>query len=98
MAIGADRAENHRVALKRLVPGLNPSPDCHIVPMLAEIVYNDMIFAVFPLMSTGFSYPFYYQLSEVFDAVEQVLEVHVYDLFLILIFGSAPSTGCRILS
>jgi hypothetical protein len=83
MAIGADRADNHRAALKRLVPGLNPSPDCHIVPMLAEIVYNDMIFALFPLMSSGFSYPFYYQLSEVFDAVEQVLEVRTYDPCLV---------------
>jgi hypothetical protein len=85
MAIGADRGENHRKALKRLAPTHNTFHDCYIVPMLAEIVYNDMIFAVFPMMSRGFSHPWYYQFSEVFDAIEQVLEVHAHDLFLFLL-------------
>jgi hypothetical protein len=95
MAIGADRAENHRAALEHLAPSHNASPNSYIVPMLAEIMYNDMTFAVFPLMSKGFDSPFYYQFSEVFDAVEQVLEVRAY--VLVLVLPSAPTTGCQIL-
>ena len=41
-------------------------------------VHDDMIFAVFPLLSMGFDYPWFYRFSEVLDAVEQVLEVTVF--------------------
>jgi hypothetical protein len=91
MAIGTNRGENHREALKRLAPDHNTSHDCYIVPMLTEIVYNDMIFAVFPMMSKGFSNPWYYQLSEVFDAVGQVLEVRVPGHLGICHFSSSSS-------
>ena len=50
----------------------------HAVPVLREMmheVHDDMIFAVFPLLSMGFDYPWFYRFSEVLDAVEQVLEV-----------------------
>jgi hypothetical protein len=77
MAIGEDSGENHRTALERLVPDQNVSHDGHILHILAEIVYQDMIFAVFPLMGSGFAYPWYYRFSEMLDAVEQVLEVGV---------------------
>jgi hypothetical protein len=60
-----------------------PNPRILIfVPLLQEIVYGDMTFAVFLLMSTGFDCPWYYHFSEVLDAVEQILEVQKgYDLF-----------------
>jgi hypothetical protein len=47
----------------------------HAVPVLRELVHDDMIFAVFPLLSMGFNYPWFYRFFEVLDAVEQVLEV-----------------------
>jgi hypothetical protein len=90
MAIGTNRGENHREALKRLAPDHNTSPDCYIVPMLAEIVHNDMVFAVFPKMSKGFSNPWYYQFSEVFDALGRSFRCvcdHFFDL-LVFFFTS----------
>jgi len=41
---------------------------------LRELVHDDMIFAVFPLLGTGFDSPWFYRFSEVINAVEQVLE------------------------
>ncbi|THH19667.1 hypothetical protein EW146_g1547 [Bondarzewia mesenterica] len=75
MAICRDRGERHRVALSRLATGNDAlRGDNHVVPVLKEIVHDDMTFAVFPLLSTGFSEPWYYRFSEVLDAVEQILE------------------------
>ncbi|THH18821.1 hypothetical protein EW146_g2244 [Bondarzewia mesenterica] len=75
MAIGQDHGERHRVALSRLAIGNNAlRGDNHVVPVLKEIVHDDMTFAVFPLLSTGFNDPWYYRFSEVRDAVEQILE------------------------
>ena len=79
MAIGRDRGERHCVALSRVATGNNASMgDNHTVPVLQQIVHNDMTFAVFPLMSTGFVNPWYYCFSEVLDAVEQILEVTIF--------------------
>ena len=79
MAIGEDRGERHRMALSRLAIGDNALRGAnHIVPVLRELVHDDMIFAVFPLLSFGFDYPYFYRFSEVIDAVEQVLEVIVF--------------------
>lgn len=78
VAIGQDRDTRHRKALDRLAKGNDASHgDNHVVPILREIVNNDKIFAVFPLMKEGFSHPWYYVCSEVFDAVEQILEASV---------------------
>ena len=75
MAIGIDRGERHFAALSRLGTGGNAlRGDNHIVPVLKEIVHKDMTFVVFPLLATGFDYPWYYRFSEVLDAVEQILE------------------------
>jgi hypothetical protein len=72
---GADGG-NHLTALRRLATGRIASRgDNHAVPVLREIVYEDMVFAVFPLMDTGFDAPWYYNFGEIVDAVEQVLEV-----------------------
>ena len=79
MAIGEDRGERHRNALSRLATGDNALRGSnHVVPVLQELMHEDMIFTVFPLLSCGFDYPWFYRFSEVVDAVEQVLEVTVF--------------------
>ena len=76
MAIGEDRGERHRNALSRVAKGDNALRGTnHAVPVLQELVHEDMIFAVFPLLSWGFDYPWFYHFCEVINAVEQVLEV-----------------------
>jgi hypothetical protein len=42
-----------------------------------------MTFAVFPLMSIGFSYPWYYCFSEVLDAVHQIIKVRAFIIWLV---------------
>jgi hypothetical protein len=49
--------------------------DNHCLPMLRSLVLDDMIFGVFPFVEKGFTYPWYYDVGEVFDAVLQVLQV-----------------------
>jgi serine/threonine protein kinase len=49
--------------------------DNHCLPMLRTLVLEDMTFGVFLFMNTGFSYPWYYDVEEVFNAVLQVLQV-----------------------
>jgi hypothetical protein len=83
MAIGIDRGEKHRAALSRLVANDNVSSgNNHTVPMLKEIVHDDMIFGVFPLMSADFQDLWYYIFSEVIDVTKQVLEVGLFGLFV----------------
>ena len=75
LAIGEDRVEKHRVSLSRVATGHNAlRGNNHAVPVLCELVHDDMIFAVFPLLSRGFNDPWFYRFSEVLDAVEQVLD------------------------
>ena len=79
MAIGEDRGERHRNALSRVAKGDNALRGTnHAVPVLQELVHEDMVFAVFPLLSWGFDYPWFYVFSEVINAVEQVLEVTIF--------------------
>ena len=79
MAIGEDRGERHRMSLSRVATGDNALQGRnHAVPLLQELVHDDMIFAVFPLLSMGFNWPWYYNFSEVLNDVEQVLEVTVF--------------------
>ena len=42
-----------------------------------------MIFAVFPLLSMGFTWPWFYRFSGVLNAVEKVLETAVFFNFLL---------------
>ena len=67
---------NHLTALRRLGTGLVAfRGENHIVPILREIILDDMIFAVFPLMHEAFDSPWYYNYGELVDAVCQVTEV-----------------------
>lgn len=75
MSIGRDRGERYRAALSRLATGDHLSGENHVIPMLEELAFNDMVFGVFPLMSDRFYYPWFYTFSEVIDTVEQILEV-----------------------
>jgi hypothetical protein len=66
----------HRKALERLAIGHTAAlGENHVLPILDKIEHEDMIFYVFPLMSEGFSEPWYYSFHEGIDACEQVLEV-----------------------
>ena len=79
MAIGEDRGERHRVSLSRVATDDNALRGSnHAVPVLCELVHDDMILARFPLLSRGFNYPWFYRFSEVLNVVEQVLEVTVF--------------------
>jgi hypothetical protein len=79
MAIGEDRGERHLMSLSRLATGDNALQGRnHTVPVLRELVHDDMIFAVFPLLASDFDRPWFYRFSEVLDVVEQVLEVTLF--------------------
>ncbi|KAF8523035.1 kinase-like domain-containing protein [Gautieria morchelliformis] len=75
LVVKGDDGLNHLAALRRLGTGdVAFRRDNHIVPMLREIVLDDMIFVVFPLLHDGFDSPWYYNYGEVLDAVYQVTE------------------------
>jgi hypothetical protein len=79
MTIGEDRGERHQKSLSHLATGdIALDGRNHTVPVLRELVHDNMIFAVFPLLEMGFDYPWFYRFSEVINAVEQVLEVTVF--------------------
>ena len=65
--------------------------------MLREIVLDDMVFAVFPLMPEGFDIPWYYDFAELIDAVDQVLEVSstAYDISSSTDFTSQGVSFCH---
>ena len=47
----------------------------HCLPMLQQLVLEDMTFGVFPAVSDGLNSPWFLTISEVFDVVIQLLEV-----------------------
>jgi len=70
MSVSRDGGEKHRLALSRLVTNDHAlSGDNRVVPLLQEMVYGDMTFAV------SADCPWDYHFFEVLDAVEQILEV-----------------------
>jgi hypothetical protein len=73
---------NHLEALRRLAVGnVGSRGDNHTVPVLRLIVLQDMTFAVFPLMSEGFTTGWYDELHETIDAAIQLLEVNLCFVF-----------------
>ena len=48
--------------------------DNHALPVLREIVHDDMVFVLFPLMSDGF-FICYERVEDAFKAMTDVLEV-----------------------
>jgi hypothetical protein len=49
--------------------------DNHCLPMFRTLALDDMTFGMFLFMYAGFSWPWYHNVDEVFDAVLQVLQV-----------------------
>jgi len=76
MAIGQDRGESHRLALSRLATDdMSLTGPNHTIPVLDELVHEDMVFAVFPKLHEWTFVPWYYSFSEMLDSVTQTVEV-----------------------
>ena len=81
-----DRGERHCMSLSRLATGdITLLGNNHVVPVLQELVHDDMIFAVFPLLSWGFDHPWFYRFTEVLDAGDNV-QVHFWGMLLGVFF------------
>ena len=72
MAIGKDRGGRLRRSLSRLATasdntllGSNHSN----VPLLRELVHDDMTFAVYFILPSGFAWPWFYRFSEVLNSL-----------------------------
>ena len=76
MAIGQDRGKGHHLALSRLATDDKAltGPN-HTIPVLDELVHDNMVFAVFPKLGDWKLLPWYYSFSEVLDSVTQTVEV-----------------------
>ena len=70
-----DQGETHLQVLRRIASGgVALLGDNHALPALREIVHNDMVFVVFPLVCCGFDMC-YERVEDVFKAMADVLEV-----------------------
>ena len=70
-----DQGETHLQVLRRIASGgVALLGDNHALPVLREIVHEDMVFVLFPLVSSGFSHH-YERVEDVFKAMADVLEV-----------------------
>ena len=70
-----DQGETHLQVLRRIASGgVALLGDNHALPVLHEIVHDDMVFVVFPLVSPGF-HRHYEQVEDAFKAMTDVLEV-----------------------
>lgn len=57
-------------------PGIVNLPDNHVIPLLDELHYKDMSFAIVPLLAAeGFGCPAFHTQEEVLEAMEQTFEV-----------------------
>jgi hypothetical protein len=76
IAKGGDGRDHLEILCKLSSPSLATDPANHMLPLLAELAKDDMTFAVFPLIDNcSFRRPWFHTVAEVFDALEQVLEV-----------------------
>ena len=70
-----DQGETHLQVLRRIASGAVASlGDNHTLPVLLEIVHDDMVFVLFPLVSDGFFFH-YGRVEDAFKAMTDVLEV-----------------------
>ena len=70
-----DQGETHLQVLRRIASGgVALLGDNHALPVLREIVHDDMVFVLFPLVSDGFFFC-YERVEDVFKAMVDVLEV-----------------------
>jgi hypothetical protein len=76
IAKAGDGMDHLEILRKLSSPSLSADPTNHALPLLGELAKDDMIFAVFPLVDNcSFRRPWFQALAEVFEALEQVLEV-----------------------
>ena len=70
-----DQGETHLQVLRRIASGgVGLLGDNHALPVLREIVHDDMVFVLFPLMSGSF-FIRYERVEDAFKAMTDVLEV-----------------------
>jgi hypothetical protein len=76
IAKAGDGLDHLEILRKLSSSSLTADPANHALPLLGELVKDDMIFAIFPLVGdNSFSHPWFQTVAEVFEALEQVLEV-----------------------
>ena len=70
-----DQGETHLQVLRRIASGgAALRGDNHTLPVLCEIVHDDMVFVLFPLVSGSF-FVRYERVEDAFKAMTDVLEV-----------------------
>ena len=70
-----DQGETHLQVLRRIASGaVALLGDNHALPVLREIIHDDMGFVLFPLVSDGF-FICYERVEDAFKAMTDVLEV-----------------------
>ena len=70
-----DQGETHLQVLRRIASGgVALLGDNHALPVLREIIHDDMVFVLFPLVSDGFCIR-YERVEDAFKAMTDVLEV-----------------------
>jgi hypothetical protein len=69
LIVKGDKGTQHLEALRRLATGyVAQRGDNHVTPVLQWHSYEDMTFAVFPLMSGGFDRPWFYDFKEILNS------------------------------
>lgn len=59
-------------------PDIACHPDNHVLPLLDEFHYLDMVFVAVPLLNENVVSPWYWDVKEVIDAVSQTFKVRLY--------------------
>jgi hypothetical protein len=76
IAKAGDGLDHLEILRKLSSPSLAADPANHALPLLGELAKDDMIFAIFPLVGDHtFDGPWFPNVAEVFEVLEQVLEV-----------------------
>ena len=74
MKAGEGRAELE--VLRRFSrPDISSHPHNHVIPLLDELEVYDMVFAVLPLLEDNIVEPWFFDVEEALDAVQQTFEV-----------------------
>lgn len=55
-------------------PDVATHPDNHVIPLLDELIYLDMVSAIFPLLRESVISPWYFDVGEALDAVYQTFK------------------------
>jgi hypothetical protein len=73
--------------------------DNHVIPLLDELAIEDMIFAVLPLLAENVVMPWFYNIGEALEAVDQTFRVSTAGYLVLLTFLTLTfSLGSRFLA